>query len=233
MMDVRAILLSMEEPQNADLQRKLTPGLPEDSYLGVRVPNLRRLAKDLYKDPACGPFLDSLPHRYFDENMLHAAVLSEIREFDVCVERIRAFLPYVDNWSACDTLLPKCFPKNRDRLPALAWEWMASAHTYTRRFGIGILMRQFLDGDFREDYPKAVAAIESGDYYVDMMVAWYFATALAKQWDAAFPYIRDHVLPEDTERKAVRKALESFRVSPERKDLLRNLQRDRTDGPES
>ena len=223
MLDIRGRLLALEDPANADLQFKLAPGLRREDMLGIRFPALRQLAKEIQKSPESAAFLADLPHRYFDENNLHAVLISGIRNLDACVAALDAFLPHVDNWCTCDTLIPTCFKKHTgEALPHIR-RWMGSAHTYTCRFGIGALMRFYLDGDFDPEYLSWVAEIRSEEYYINMMIAWYFATALAKQYDAALPLIQSRALASWTHNKAIQKAIESFRVTPEHKEALRKL----------
>ena len=216
-------LFALRDEQYVEFQRKLIPTVPPETVMGVRIPVIRSFAKTFSKEPGCARFLDALPHAYYDENLLHAVLVSGIREFDECVRRLELFLPHMDNWAVCDTLLPVSFPKNADRILPLAYEWMKSSRVYTCRFGISMLMRYFLNDRFSPDQPAAVAAVVPFDYYVDMMIAWYFATALAKQWDAVLPYFTHHLLGYETERKAVRKAIESYRISDDRKKILRDL----------
>ena len=168
-------------------------------------------------------FLNDLPHRYFDENQLHAFMLSEMRDFDRCMDGVRRFLPYVDNWATCDQMSPKVFKRHRAQLPGNVREWLASGHTYTVRFAIGMLMAHFLDEDFDEEYPRWVSQVRSDDYYVNMMIAWYFATALAKRYEAVLPYIEERRLPPWTHNKAIQKSLESYRIPDERKAYLKGL----------
>ena len=168
-------------------------------------------------------FLAELPHRYFDENQLHAFLMSEMKDFPRCMEEVERFLPYIDNWATCDQLSPKVFRKHRKELLLRIPEWIRSKETYTIRFGIGMLMQHFLDEDFDPAYLELVAALRSEEYYVNMMIAWYFATALAKQYDAALPLMENRQLSDWTHNKAIQKALESFRVTPEHKEVLRSL----------
>jgi 3-methyladenine DNA glycosylase AlkD len=181
------------------------------------------MAKQICKTPAAQEFLHSLPHRYFDENQVHAFILSEEKDFEMCIDGLEQFLPYVDNWATCDQLSPRCFNKHMQELLPFIRKWMRSKHTYTKRFGIGMLMRYFLDEAFRPEYLEWVASIKSDEYYIRMMQAWFFATALAKQWDATLPYIEQHRLEKDTHNKTIQKAVESFRITDEQKALLKTL----------
>ncbi len=168
-------------------------------------------------------FLDEIPHRYFDENQLHAFIISEIKDYERCIVEVNRFLPIVDNWATCDQLSPVIFKKNREKLLAEIKVWINSDATYTIRFGIGMLMQHYLDEDFKPEYPEMVSKIRSEEYYVNMMTAWYFATALAKQYDEVLPYITEHRLDAWTHNKAIQKAVESYRISPSQKEFLKSL----------
>lgn len=223
MEEIISRLLSLRDPDNAAFQQKLTPGLDAEVFLGVRVPLLRKLAAELTKNGLREPFLDELPHFYYEENLLHSILLSREKDFRVCMERIEAFLPYIDNWAVCDTLRPKVFARHRAELLPAVKAWIRSSETYTVRFGLDTLMSEYLDGDFSPELPELAASVESEEYYVRMMVAWYFATALAKQWDAVIPYMEQHRLCQWTHRKTIQKATESFRITEEQKSYLRSL----------
>lgn len=214
-------LTALRDPAYAEFQKKLIPTVSPESFVGVRTPELRKLAKELAQTGEAEAFINELPHRFFDENQLHAFILSEDRDFERCLSRVSVFLPYVDNWATCDQMSPKVFKKHRAELLPVIERWLHDGHAYTVRFAIGMLMEHYLDGDFDPRYLAWVSAVRSGEYYVNMMAAWYFATALAKQYDAAFPYIRDRRLPVWTHNKAIQKAAESFRVPPERKAELK------------
>ena len=168
-------------------------------------------------------FLDSLPHNYYDENMLHAILISEMKDYDKCINRLETFLPYVDNWAVCDIMFPKLFKRYKEDLMTRIKVWMASEETYTIRFGLGMLMTHFLDEDFRPEYLDMASSIRSDEYYVNMMIAWFFATALAKQWEVSLPYIEDKKLDDWTHKKAIQKARESLRISKEKKEYLKGL----------
>lgn len=213
---------------------RLIPTIPADIVIGVRTPELRRIAKEFAGHPRVDDFLCALPHRYYDENQVHAFILSAIKDFDACVLRVEQFLPHVNNWATCDQLRPGAFSrkKNRPALLKLIRLWLKGRlssgvavkdDTYVVRFGIEMLMQFFLDEDFKPEYLKWVAAVHREDYYVKMMVAWYFATALAKQYDATTPYIQEHKLEPWTHNKAIQKAIESYRITPEQKAYLRTL----------
>ena len=223
--EIEQALFALQDAPYRDFQAKLLPNLPPEKYIGVRTPALRDCAKTLSKRPDIGDFLAALPHAYFDENQLHAFIISLERDYDRCVAEVNAFLPFVDNWATCDQLSPKVFKKHRAELLDEIKSWLNSDRTYTVRFGVGMLMEHFLDADFDPAYPEWVAALRSEEYYINMMIAWYFATALAKQYDAALPFIEGNRLDPWTHNKAIQKALESYRVPQERKDHLRSLKR--------
>ena len=214
-------LNALRDPAYAEFQRKLIPTVAPESILGVRTPDLRKFAKELIQTGEAEAFINQLPHGFFDENQLHAFILSEDKDFERCLSRVSAFLPHVDNWATCDQMSPRVFKKHRAELLPAIENWLRAEHVYTVRFAVGMLMEHFLDGDFDPRYLEWVSAVRSGEYYVNMMAAWYFATALAKQYDAAFPYIRDRRLPVWTHNKAIQKAAESFRVPPEHKAALK------------
>ena len=164
-----------------------------------------------------------LPHKYYEENNLHMMLIAQIKDYDKCISETEKFLPYIDNWATCDSPLPKCFDKNKEDVLERAKNWIATDATYVKRFGMGVMMRLFLDEDFKEEYIQLVASVKSEEYYVNMMIAWYMATALAKQWDAAVPYIQEHRLSEWVHRKSIQKAVESYRITPEQKEYLKGL----------
>ena len=220
---ISAQLFALQDKGYADFQSKLLPTVARETVIGVRTPNLRRMAKQICKTPVAQEFLHNLPHRYFDENQLHAFILSEEKDFNTCIAELEQFLPYVDNWATCDQLSPRCFKRHTTELLPLIRKWMRSTHTYTKRFGIESLMCYFLDEAFRPEYLEWVASIKSNEYYIRMMQAWFFATALAKQWNATLPYIEQHRLEKDTHNKTIQKAVESFRITDEQKALLKTL----------
>ena len=213
-------LLELQDKEYAIFQAKLAPTVPIEKFIGVRVPDLRKLAKNVYKENSYHSFLDSLPHNYYDEDMLHVLIISEMKDYDECMKALEVFLPYIDNWAVCDILSPKVFKKNKAKLITRIKEWIKSDHTYTCRFGMEMLMSHFLDDDFRPEYLELPAAVISEEYYINMMIAWFFATALAKQWDATLPYIESHRLQKWTHNKTIQKAKESYRITPEQKELL-------------
>jgi len=225
---IREELFSLQDKKYREFQAKLIPTVDPETVIGVRTPQMRKLAKRLYKetDPEeLEAFMKELPHKYFDENQLHAFLISEEKDYDRCVAQINDFLPYIDNWATCDQLSPKVFKKHRGELLNNIKEWINSDRTYTIRFGIGMLMQHFLDDDFDPAYPETVAQVRSEEYYVNMMIAWYFATALAKQYDTAITYIEGQKLDVWTHNKAIQKARESYRVTPEQKEYLKTLKR--------
>lgn len=206
-----------------DFQSKLVPNLPKETILGVRTPELRRLARELAGTAEAAAFLAELPHRYYEENLVHFFLIASIRDFDACVGAVERFLPYVDCWPVCDQSSPKAFAKNHEKLLPLIRTWMGASHVYTVRFGIRMLMNEFLGADFKPEYLAWAASVKNEDYYVKMMVAWYFATALAKQYDETIVYLEERRLEPWTHRKAIQKALESYRVSDAHKEYLRTL----------
>ena len=224
-MDIIEELFKLSDRGYADFQSRLTPGIPVDSMIGVRLPKLRKLAGVYFKDPEYKEFLRQLPHKYYDENLLHAILLSKEKDYDICMKEVEAFLPFIDNWAVCDTLAPKIFEKNKDDLIIKIRHWISSDRTYTCRFGIGMLMRHFLDSDFLPEYLSYPAEVHSDEYYVKMMVAWFYATALAKQWDETLPYIESGRLDKWTHNKTIQKAVESFRIPDDRKELLKEFRR--------
>ena len=225
---IRRELHSLQDPKYRDLQVKIIPSVKPESIIGVRTPELRKMAKEMAAEEETEAFLADLPHRYFEENQLHAFILSGMKDFAACLGKLERFLPYVDNWATCDQMSPSVFRKHRTELPEHIDRWIASGKTYTVRFGIGMLMEHYLDTDFDPVYPEKAAAVRSGEYYVNMMTAWYFATALAKQYDAVLPYIEQRRLDPWTHNKAIQKAVESYRITPEQKEYLRSLKISRT-----
>ena len=216
-------LFSMQDTKYQKMQVKIIPTVDANSIIGVRTPELRKLSKQLVKREDVHEFLDELPHQYFDENQLHAFIISEIKDYEKCINEVNRFLPYVDNWATCDQMSPKVFKKHRQKLIERISVWLKSDETYTVRFGIGMLMQHFLNEDFDTAYPEMVSKIRSNEYYVNMMIAWYFATALAKQYDVILPYIEDKKLDIWTHNKAIQKSVESYRITPEQKVYLKSL----------
>ncbi len=213
----------MADEKYRDFQSALMPTVAKEKIIGIRTPMLRKFAKEFYKTPDAKIFLSELPHEYYEENNLHAFLLEQMNDFDECSAAVTDFLPFVDNWATCDSMSPKIFKKNKAELLEHIDLWLSAKDTYSVRFGIKMLMEHFLDGDFCDEYPKTVAVISSEEYYIRMMQAWYFATALAKQYDAVLPYIENRVLEKWTHNKAIQKAIESFRITAEQKAYLRTL----------
>ena len=224
-MNIKDELLALQDISYADFQAKLIPNIPRELFIGVRVPEARRLAKIIAKAPEVDKFLADLPHKFYDENMLHGLLVSEIKDYDACIAAVDAFLPYVDNWAVCDIMSPKIFKVNKPALLKKIKEWSVSGKTYTCRFGIEMLMSHFLDADFKPEYLAIPVSVKSEDYYVRMMVAWFFATALAKQWETAIKYIENHQLDIQTHNMTIQKARESKRITPEQKGYLKTLKR--------
>lgn len=224
-MNIQKELFELQDISYGDFQAKLVPNIPRELFIGVRVPEARKLAKRLAKEPEASEFLKDLPHKYYDENILHALLISEMRDYDACIVAIDEFLPYIDNWAVCDILSPKIFKEHKTSLLEKIKEWSASDETYTCRFGLEMLMSYFLDNDFKPDYLEIPTSVHSDEYYVRMMIAWFFATALAKQWDATIKYIEDNHLDTWTHNKAIQKARESRRIAQKQKEYLKLLKR--------
>ena len=221
--EIREELFRLQDVKYRDFQAKLIPNRAPETVIGTRTPELRKLARQLVKREDIDTFLHDLPHEYFDEDQLHAFIVSEIKDYDRCMDELCRFLPYVDNWATCDQMSPKVFKKHKEDLLDHVKEWIGSDRTYTIRFAIGMLMEHFLDDDFDTAYPEMVAEVRSDEYYVNMMIAWYFATALAKQYDAVLPFIEGHRLDKWTHNKAIQKSRESYRISDEQKEYLKSL----------
>ena len=220
---IREELFQMQDTEYREFQKKLIPTADSDAVIGVRTPKLRQYAKQLAKNEGITDFLRDLPHRYFDENQLHAFIVSEIKDYDRCADEVDRFLPYVNNWATCDQMSPKVFRKHRTELLQYIRKWLDSGKTYTIRFGIGMLMEHYLDENFDPAYPEKVARIRSEEYYVNMMIAWYFATALAKQYEQVVPFIENRRLAVWTHNKTIQKAVESYRITSEQKEYLKSL----------
>lgn len=223
MKTIEKLLFALRDEKYAEFQAKLTPSVDREVFIGVRVPEVRKLAKQLKDERIVADFMSELPHKFYDENMLHGLLISEIRDYEKAIEETDRFLPYVDNWAVCDIMSPKVFKKHKSQLLEKIREWTASGDTYTVRFGIEMLMSHYLDGDFMPEYLEIPAKLRSDEYYVNMMIAWFFATALAKQWNAAIPYLEQGRLDEWTHKKTIRKAIESYRITDEQKAYLRTL----------
>ena len=220
-------LFAMQDIAYRDFNSSLIPNLDKSVFIGVRTPALRSYAKTLYKNApmVTKEFMSNLPHRYFEEDQLHAFLIELIKDSTECMARLEDFLPYVNNWATCDSMNPKALKHNLPELLERAKIWMSSSHEYTCRYGIGVLMRYFLDANFDPGYPALVAGVRRDEYYVKMMVAWYFATALAKQYEAVIDYIENGKLDKWTHNKSIQKAVENYRVANENKEYLKTLRR--------
>mgnify|MGYP000845769557 FL=1 len=216
-------LFELQDLKYRDFHSKLMPETDKETVIGIRTPVLRKFAKEFAGTSEAEAFLRQLPHRYYEENNLHMMLITGIKDYEKCMEEIQRFLPCIDNWATCDYPAPKCFARHKDQVLEEAKRWISSGETYVIRYGIGMLMRLFLDEDFSSEYLEMAAAVQSQEYYVNMMIAWYFATALAKQWDATVPYIEQHKLPDWVHRKTVQKAVESYRITPEQKEYLKGF----------
>jgi 3-methyladenine DNA glycosylase AlkD len=220
-MSVYEMLLEAKDDKYRDFQVKLVPNVSPDTIIGVRTPDMRKIAKEVFNSPEKDEFLKELPHKYYEENLVHFFIIAMIKDFDECIEKVDEFLPYVDCWPVSDQATPKSFKKNHAKLLPYIKNWIASDHVYTARFGIRMLMNEFLDDDFKDEYLELVASKEGDDYYLKMMVAWYFATALAKKYDESVKYIEGRKLDDWIHKKAIQKAVESFRVTDEHKEYLK------------
>ncbi len=221
--DIVKSLYALQDAVYGDFSAKLIPNISRDCFIGVRTPQLRKLAKDMVKSGEYKDFISYLPHKYFEENQLHAFIISEIHDFDMAIKETERFLSYVDNWATCDQMSPRVFKKNLGVVEKYVSKWIKSKDVYMVRFGIKTLMQYWLDDNFDIRYADMVANIKSKEYYINMMRAWYFATAAAKQFDAVLPYFRRGKLDEWTRLRAIQKATESFRVSDKHKEILRAL----------
>jgi 3-methyladenine DNA glycosylase AlkD len=221
--EIRRRLFELRDLKYKEFASKLIPTVNPETVIGVRTPDLRKLAKEFSKIPEASEFLNILPHVYYEENNLHGFLIETLRDYDAAVAAVDRFLPYIDNWATCDLISPKLFKKHLPELYEKIKIWLKSGRIYTVRFGIGMLMSFYLDDDFRPDLLELVAGIRSDEYYVNMMIAWYFATALTKQYGAALPYLRERRLEKWTHNKSIQKAIESYRISDEVKAYLRTL----------
>ena len=216
-------LFKLQDTEYRDFNSSLIPGIDKETVIGIRTPVLRKFAKEYAKSGETEQFMRELPHEFYAENNLPMMLIGQIKDYDECISELEKFLPYIDNWATCDSPLPKCFDKNKEDVLEWAKNWIATDATYVKRYGMGVMMRLFLDEDFKEEYIQLVASVKSEEYYVNMMIAWYMATALAKQWDAAIPYIQERRLSEWVHRKSIQKAVESYRITPEQKEYLKGL----------
>lgn len=222
---IQSILFEQQDLKYREFNTKLIPTVNENTMIGVRTPVLRKIAKDVSKSPEVSEFLKSLPHTYYEENNIHGFVISSMNDFNKVILELDAFLPYVDNWATCDLISPKCFKKHHEELIPHIKRWLSSNSTYTVRFGIDMLMSFYLDETFSPEYLELVASIKSSEYYINMMIAWYFATALAKQYNSAIVFIEQNRLDNWTHNKTIQKAIESYRITSEQKEYLKGLRR--------
>ena len=220
--DIRNRLMDLKDEKYKEFNSKLIPNIDESLVIGVRVPLLRKLEKELRTEDL-GDWLSDLPHRYLEENTLHGIVISNMKSQEDCLLRLEEFLPYIDNWATCDIINPKILAKDKDGFLYCIKSWISSEHIYTSRFGMEMLMSYFLDDEFKEEYLELPARVKSEEYYLNMMIAWFFATALAKQWESAIVYLENNRLSKWTHNKTIQKAIESYRISPEQKEYLRGL----------
>lgn len=223
MTELQKSLFELQDLKYRDFHAKLLPGIEKEKIIGIRTPILRKFAREFAKTQDAQEFLQELPHQYYEENNLHLMLVTQIRDYEKCLEEVTRFLPYIDNWATCDLPLPKCFEKHKDELIMDVKNWINSKDTYIIRYGIGVLLRLYLDEGFKDEYPKLVAGVISDEYYVNMMIAWYFATALAKQWDTVIGYLERRKLSEWVHRKTIQKAVESYRITKEQKEYLKEL----------
>ena len=228
-MDIQKRLFELQDCKYAEFQSALIPNIARDTVIGVRIPLLRKLAKEIAKSPdgmrSIKDFMLRIPHDYYEEDLLHCLFVSQIKDYKECLVRVNEFLPYITNWAVCDIFQPAVFKTHHTQLINEIPVWIASEKPYTCRFGMEQLMLHFLDKDFKPEYLELPAAVRSEEYYVNMMTAWFFATALAKQWDASIPYLEQHKLDRWTHNKTIQKGIESYRITNEQKEYLRSLKR--------
>lgn len=223
MQETIIMLNENKDEKYAQFQRKLIPGIAPETIIGVRTPILRKMAKQIAKEDWCKTFMEECPHELFEENQLHGFMLSDLKNFELCIHELEKFLPYINNWATCDQTSPKIFRKHKDELLPYIRKWLGSEHTYTVRFAIGMLMQHYLEDDFKPEYLAMVAGIRSEEYYINMEIAWYMATALTKQWDAAILYIETKEMDKWVHNKTIQKAIESYRIRDEQKKHLRTF----------
>ena len=222
-MTVYEELLKVKDDKYKEFQAKLVPNIDPDIILGVKTPEMRQIAKDIFNSKEKDAFLKDLPHKYYEENLVHFFIISMIKDFDECIREVETFLPYVDCWPVSDQATPRSFKKNHEKLLPYIKKWIKSKHLYTSRFGIRMLMNEFLGDEFKDEYAKLVASVKSDEYYLKMMVAWYFATALAKNYDETIKYIEERKLDDWVLKKTIQKAVESYRVTDEHKEYLKSF----------
>jgi len=220
---LREELFKLQDLKYRNFQAKLLPTVDKEKIIGVRSPILKNFVKEFFANKSTSDFLNCLPHKFFEENSIHAILLTEMKDFEICLEGVKNFLPYVDNWAICDSLIPKIFSKHTAELEGEIKNWLASNSTYTIRFGISMLMKFYLGKNFDKKYLRQVAEIKSAEYYVEMMAAWYFAEALIKQYDAAIIFLQENLLSESVHRKTIQKAVESRRISEDKKIYLKSF----------
>ena len=221
--NVQRELFAMQDLKYRDFHAKLMPTVDKGTVIGVRTPELRKFAKEYGKTEMAKIFLQVLPHQYYEENNLHGLLIEQIKDYEQCIEELERFLPYIDNWATCDLLAVRTVKKHLDLFIKEIYRWMESEHTYTIRFGMNMLMRYYLEDEIKLEYPEKVAAVRSEEYYVNMMRAWYFATALAKQYEKILPFLEEQRMDVWTHNKTIQKATESYRITPEQKEYLRTL----------
>jgi hypothetical protein len=222
-MTVYEQLLKVKDDKYKEFQAKLVPNIDPGTILGVKTPQMRQIAKEMYSSKEKDAFLKDLPHKYYEENLVHFFIISMIKDFDECIREVETFLPYVDCWPVSDQATPRSFKKNHEKLLPYIKKWIKSKHLYTSRFGIRMLMNEFLGDEFKDEYAKLVASVKSDEYYLKMMVAWYFATALAKNYDETIKYIEERKLDDWVLKKTIQKAVESYRVTDEHKEYLKSF----------
>ena len=221
--DVQKRLFEMRDTGYRDFHARLIPTVKKEKIIGIRTPMIRKFAKEFGKTEESEMFLKALPHQYYEENNLHGLLIEQIRDYDKCLKELERFLPYIDNWATCDLLALHMMKKHRDIFIREIYRWMESDKPYIIRFGISMLMRHYLDEGFKPEYPEKVATIRSEEYYVNMMRAWYFATALAKQYEKILPFLEEQRMDIWTHNKTIQKSIESYRITQEQKDHLRTL----------
>jgi len=225
MNNIEKDLFKLQDKKFREFQINLVPNIDSNSIIGIRTPELRNLSKTIFKSDDYINFLKELPHKYYEENLMHFFIISMIKSFDECINEVNKFLPYVDCWPVSDQASPKVFKNNHELLLPYINKWIKSKHVYTIRFGIRMLMNEFLDDDFKPDYLEVISKIKSNEYYVNMMIAWFFATALAKQYHDTIYYIENNKLDPWVHNKTIQKAIESYRITNDQKDYLRSLKR--------
>ncbi len=225
MTNLQKKLFQMQDKAYKEFIQKLMPTVPHEKVIGIRTPHLRSFAKEFFKTQNFQKFLSNLPHKYFEEDNLHTFVIEQIKDYETAIQETEKFLPFIDNWATCDMFLPKVFKKHKEELLPKIYEWIKSKNTYTVRYAIGILMKLYLDEDYKSEYLKLVASVKSDKYYTNMMKAWYFSTALSKQYSEAVLYLQNNVLDKWTHNKTIQKAIESNRIPPKTKEYLKSLRK--------